>query len=87
MGRRRVTHSRKDNLGRITKLCNPNEFWSPRKSEDAIKDIENSNHEYYVRVDNKEVTIVVIDDSKRGKYLRTDPDQTKDNNLDYLPDC
>lgn len=40
MGRRRVTHSGKDNLGRISKLCNPKEFWSPRKSEDAIKDIE-----------------------------------------------
>ena len=87
MAKRRVKETGKDSLGRITELCNYDEYWSPRKSEDAIKDIENGYHEYYVIENHQEVKIVVINDKIKGKYLRTDPDKTRSNNLDYLPDC
>lgn len=40
-----------------------------------------------MNVDNKEVDIQVVNDLQKGKYLRTDPDKTLVNNLDYLPDC
>jgi len=33
------------------------------------------------------VDIEVVDDDEKGKYLRTDPDETTENNLDNLPDC
>jgi hypothetical protein len=86
MSRRSVTQSRKDRDGDITALCNPAESWSPRAKADAIQDIEGKLHSYYVLVSGAEVDIVVV--KRNGtKYLRTDPDKTKKNNLDDLPDC
>lgn len=87
MADRRVTASRKDEEGDIVALCNAGEWWSPRKKADAIKDIENKDHRYYVVTGGKEVDIKVVPHSKFGKYLRTDPDKTTENNLDKLPDC
>lgn len=84
---RRVTQTGKDKDGDITKLCNPNAWWSPRSKKDAIKDIEGGEYRYYVRINDKEVDIHVVDDPEKGKYLRTDPDKTTSNNLDDLPDC
>ena len=43
-----MTKTRKDRDGDILALCNPNEGWLTRKKEDAINDIENGNHQYYV---------------------------------------
>jgi hypothetical protein len=86
MARRKVTHSRKDEDGDITALCNPVSFWSPRLKAGAISDIESKTHQYFVRVGDQEVDIHVVDGST-GKYLRTDPDKTSTNNLDDLPDC
>lgn len=84
---RQVTRSKKDNDGDITALCNPTEWWSPRQKVDAINDIENKTHRYFVKDGLKEVDIHVVNDSIKGKYLRTDPDKTTRNNLDDLPDC
>ena len=86
MAKRRVTHSGKDLQRDITALCNIGENWSPRLKEDAIDDIENNVHQYYVGVEGQEVDIHVVD-GPTGKYLRTDPDATSTNNLDDLPDC
>lgn len=88
MLRRKVTKSRKDSDGDIIALCNPSEDWSPRRKDDVISDIELNAYSYYVIInDSKEVEIRVINDPDRGKYLRTDPDETSENNLDDLPDC
>lgn len=86
MVERKVTSSKKNVLGNIVALCNPGEWWSPRPSEEAMVDIEESYYSYFVVVDGQKVDIKVIN-GPMGKYLRTDPDKTKKNNLDFLPDC
>lgn len=84
---RKVTQSGKDEDGDIIALCNPDAWWSPREKDDAISDITSKTHRYYVKVGNNEVNIHVVNDPKKGKYLRTNPDETSSNNLDDLPDC
>jgi hypothetical protein len=85
---RQVTHSGKDKQGDITKLCRPGQSWSPRSKVDAISDIELGLHKYFVQVASLgRVDIHVAKDEFGRKYLRTDPDQTKQNNLDFLPNC
>lgn len=88
MADRQVTASGKDKDGDITKLCNSayNHIWSPRLKADAISDIENNIHRYYVTVNNREVEIKVVQRNGK-KHLRTDPDKTTSNNLDNLPNC
>lgn len=88
MADRKVIKSRKDNDGDITALCNANYSWSPRLKADAINDIENNIHTYYVQQPGTSRSdIQVVNDRVKGKYLRTDPDGEADNNLDNLPDC
>lgn len=86
MPRRAVTQSGKDRHGDITSLCNPGQFWSPRRKADAIADIEKGEHSYYVPWPEGPTEIRVVH-GPTGKYLRTDRDQTTRNNLDDLPDC
>ncbi|MBN4081087.1 DUF3892 domain-containing protein [Caldithrix abyssi] len=40
---------------------------------------------YFVKVGYNEVDIHVVDGPQKGKYLRTDPDETEATNLDDLP--
>ncbi|MCY4673963.1 MAG: DUF3892 domain-containing protein [Bacteroidetes bacterium] len=84
---RQVTATQKDRDGDILGLCNSRESWSPRSKANAIYDIEQRHHQYYVLwVDGMETRIHVAN-GRYGKYLRTDRDQTARNNLDDLPDC
>ncbi len=87
MAERAVTRSRKDRDGDITGLCNPGEYWSPRNKEDAIRDIETGLHQYHVPWSDGTKTPIRVVDGPRGKYLRTDKDNTSRNNLDDLADC
>jgi len=49
--------------------------------------VGNQNSPYYVKGENNfKIFIHVINDPKRGSYLRTDPDKTTKNNLMNLPD-
>ncbi len=84
MAKRNVYRTGKDGDGDITKLCNGSEPWSPREKDEAISDIENKTHEYY---SNGETSIHVVEESDGSKYLRTDPNGEKGDNLDNLPDC
>lgn len=86
MAERRVTATGKNSEGDITSLCNAPEWWSPVSKRQAIEDIENGSHRYYVRSGNAVADIHVVD-GPTGKYLRTDPDATQVDNLDSLPDC
>lgn len=86
MADRRVTRSGKDRNGDITGLCNPAEAWSPRSKQNAISDIENGMHRYYVREEGDGVWVSVVN-GPSGKYLRTTADSSSKNNLDSLPDC
>lgn len=88
MADRRVTKTRKDSDGDILSLCNDSQVWSPRDKADAIKDIDDGVHTYYVQWKKAGRTdIHVVDDKEKGKYLRTDRDDTDKNNLDELEDC
>lgn len=84
---RQVTRSAEDRDGDITALCAPGAFWSPRKKWDAISDIENGTHTYFVHQPGTTRTTVRVVNGANGKYLRTDPDPSSKNNLDNLPDC
>jgi hypothetical protein len=84
---RPVTETCKNFDGDILALCCPNETWSPRKKLDAIRDIENRLHTYYVPWKTGRTEIRVVNDPIKGKYLRTDRDNTSKNNLDDLTDC
>ena len=84
---RRVTHTGKDRDGDITKLCNL-PVWGSVGKQRAILDIESGRNRYYVLgVNDVIIWIRVITTRQGNKYLRTDPDRTTTNNLDYLPDC
>lgn len=89
MADRPVRKTDKNTEGDITALCNDGSTWSPRKKWDAIRDIENGTHTYYVPWKSGRTEIRVVEDSsvEGGKYLRTDRDDTSKNNLDDLPDC
>ena len=83
MGRRRVTHTGKSN-GDITALCGS---WSRVSKGQAIYHIDYGAYKYYVIAQNGAEVGVMVVDGRYGRYLRTDPDRTVSNNLDYLPDC
>ncbi|MEI9850105.1 MAG: DUF3892 domain-containing protein [Sphingomonas sp.] len=87
MAKRYVTKTGKNQQGDITRLCNTGEVWSPRSKADAIADIENGTHEYWVNWSNSPETKIRVVSGTTGKYLRTDRDTTTRNNLDDLPDC
>ena len=86
MADRAVRKTRKDIEGDITALCNDGDFWSPRLKHDAINDIDYGVHTYHVPWKTGRTEIRVVN-GPRGKYLRTDRDNTQKNNLDDLPDC
>lgn len=87
MADRAVRKTGKNSEGDITRLCNQGDAWSPRSKADAIYDIENGIHTYHVPWTDGRTEIRVVNDAKKGKYLRTDRDNTTRNNLDDLPDC
>ena len=84
---RQVTTTQKDEDGDILALCKPGEFWSPRQKRDAIDDIEGDQHSYFVNVPGVGRADIHVVNGPNGKFLRTDPDRTPQNNLDELPDC
>lgn len=86
MVEREIKKIKKDELGNIFAICNPGEWWSPKSIYEAIMEIEESLYGYYVLVNEQRVDLNVVNDPK-GKYLRTDPDKTINNNLDELPAC
>ena len=87
MANRLVTRTGKDEDGDITSLCNSTAEWSPRAKANAIRDIENEDHRYYVLDGSQQVDVHVVNGASGLQHLRTDPDKTSRNNLDDLPDC
>ncbi len=87
MADRAVNRARHDSDGDVTAIGNPIMAWSPRLKRDAIDDIENDVHTYYVpwKVSGRSEIRVV--NGPNGKYLRTDRDDTPKNNLDDLDEC
>ena len=87
MADREVKKTSKSKNRDIVVLCNSTALWSPKLKSMAILEIEENIHRYFVKVDNKEVDIQVVNDPLKGKYLRTDPVKTTSNNLNDLPEC
>jgi hypothetical protein len=56
------------------------------KDEDTVIGEIEEGREYFVEVDSARVTVLVSERDGR-KYLRTDPDETSENNLLSLPTC
>jgi len=84
MADRLVTKTGKDESGDITSLCGA---WGSQTKTGAIADIDNSIHRYFVSgPGGAEVNIAVIH-GDTGDYLRTEPDLSKADNLQSLPDC
>lgn len=86
MADRAVRKTGKDKDGDITSLCDSGALWSPRSKSNAIYDIENKIHTYYVPWTSGRTEITVVN-GPNGKYLRTVRDNSTGNNLDELPDC
>ena len=84
MANLQVTRSGKDTEGDITALCGS---WGRSSKVEAIRDIENNAHRYYVQTAPGSTVDVIVVTRNNRKHLRTDPDWTKKNNLDNLPDC
>lgn len=83
---RKITRTRKGYDGDILALCNPDKSWSPRFKNDAIRDIENNVHNYFMEVKKERFDIDVV--LKRGsKHLVTDKETSSNNNLNDLTNC
>lgn len=68
MAIREVKMSRKNDEGEIVVLFNPAADWSPRLRNDAVNDIENDIHTYYVLSNGKRTDLKVVSDNN-GKHL------------------
>ncbi len=84
MAERKVTETLRDQRGRILALCNPRARWSPRRSEDALRDIHFRLHRYRASGGGREAEIHAVG-GRHGAYLRTDWDRATTDNLDELP--
>src|SRR5258708_1818573 len=78
MADRRVTKTGKDSSGDITSLCGS---WGSQTKSLAILDIELGTYRYYTHAANGTQADVQVVNGATGKYLRTDPDKTKADNL------
>ena len=85
MTERAVYRTGKDRDGDITSLCGT-AFGSVSKAQ-AIADIEGGTHSYHVPLTNGSKARVDVVNGASGKYLRSNWDGTKSNNLDDLDDC
>ncbi|MEX0864355.1 MAG: DUF3892 domain-containing protein [Acidimicrobiia bacterium] len=80
---REVTAVRKTTGDVITHLCNQEVTWSPVTVAQAIRDIESGSIEYFVRSGDRIVPVRSVD----GAYVRSQADDSQENNLDNLPRC
>lgn len=80
MTNRLITENKISFNGNIIALYNPYESWSPRYKNDAIRDIESNNYNYFMMVNGKHVNIKVkvINGNKQLVYEK---DETLSDNL------
>lgn len=78
---RKVTGTKKDRKGNIVALCNAGQSWSPRRTQDVLKDIRMGRKSYYVQELPQRVYVRAL----AGGTLETIADETSRNNLHKLP--
>ena len=78
---RKVTATKKDRKGNIVALCNVSKHWSPRRTQDILKDIRAGRKSYYVQ----ELANRVYVRALSGDRLETTSDRNSRNNLERLP--
>ena len=78
---RKVTATKRDRKGNIVALCNAGQGWSPRKTQDVLKDIRAGRKSYYVQELRERHYVRAL----AGGRLETTADVTSRNNLDKLP--
>ena len=78
---REVTAVRKGRGEVVTHLCNEGAAWSPVSVRQAVREIDSGTILYFVRTGDHSVPIRTVG----GRYLRTQADDSSDNNLDNLP--
>ncbi|OGU39110.1 MAG: hypothetical protein A2X61_04665 [Ignavibacteria bacterium GWB2_35_12] len=83
MADRLVRFIRKSLFSEIIALCNPEENWSPRQKDDAIQDIENGEHSYYIPWGEKRIEIRVAE-GINGKYLSADQENLVMQSLEQV---
>ena len=83
---RRIQGLYRSSSGYVTGVCNPADPWASRTVGDVVADIMSGTHQYVVERDNVLARVYVVADPD-GRYLRTGPDRTPENNLDALPAC
>ena len=79
----RVTRTAKSSSGTIEALCGD---WGRTGKAIAVVEILTKTHRYFVSGPKGEVDIIVVK-GETERYLRTEPDLTKVDNLASLPDC
>ncbi|MFH1853459.1 MAG: DUF3892 domain-containing protein [Candidatus Neomarinimicrobiota bacterium] len=86
MANRNITHCQKNGGQELIALINDRAEWSPISINEIICDIEQGLHSYFLKIGFNRMRIVVIKDSKIGKYLTTDPESSDSNFLEDLPE-
>ncbi len=78
---RKVTAAKRDRKGNIVALCNSGQSWSPRRTQDVLKDIRAGRKSYYVQELPNRVYVRALS----GDRLETTADAASSNNLQNLP--
>lgn len=74
-----------DNNGVITQVGVGNSRYTV---QNIVDDIRNNRFQYYTSKAGKNVDVYAKQHPTSGRwFLTTDPDDTKENNLDFLPKC
>ena len=83
MSDRRVTRTAKSSSGTIEALCGD---WGRTVKAIAVIEITIGTNHYFVSGPHGQVDVIVVQ-GETEKYLRTEPDLTKADNLASLPNC
>lgn len=86
MESREVTKTIKNQHGEVVALCNDAELWSPKLRSIAIPEIELKINRYYVKQNDEEIDIQILNGSGKKKILIANPEKANLNLLMELPD-
>jgi hypothetical protein len=77
---RRVKTAKRDRGGNIVALCNVGQSWSPRRTQDVVRDIKSGKKSYYVQAGGRRRYVRTV-----SGVLQTTLDAEDETNLARLP--